>query len=240
MNPALGSLSACAVARKIRILFCLENPRSICGYALYMVIHRLKPYIVDIYLTEEAVGVVQHLLDQGKGYLSTRPAFVIGTFMSILASLRAFLSAATEQEDTQMQLSLKIAQSFHIWLGDYLTDCHFSDLSESQNRWFQAIVESAMGFRLHGNGSSGAKESDLLQHPLDDGRNKNKFLDDISRGLAFSLVCSDFQKPVSSRCDIFGSDKESVARSRVLLGTCLRLDISDGFLLWVARWFAGS
>jgi len=56
-----------------------------------MVIHRLKPYIVDIYLTEEAVGVVQHLLDQGKGYLSTRPAFVIGTFMSILASLRAFL-----------------------------------------------------------------------------------------------------------------------------------------------------
>jgi len=239
MNPALGSLSACAVARKIRLLFCLENPRSICGYALYMVIHRLKPYIIDIYLTEEAIGAAQHLLDQGKGYLSTRPAFVIGTFMSILASLRAFLSA-TEQEDTQMQLSLKIAQSFHIWLGDYLTDRHFPDLSESQNRWFQVIVESAMGFSLHGNGSSGTKESDLLQHPLDDGRNKNKFLDDISRGLAFSLVYSDFQKPVSSRCDIFGSDEESVARSRVLLGTCLRLDISDGFLLWVARWFAGS
>jgi len=235
MDPALGSLSACAVVRKIRLLVCLANPRSIDGYALEMVIHGLKPYIVDVYCAEDAVGVVQYLLDQGKGYLSTRPAFVIGTFLSILASLRAFLSTTTGQEDTQMQSSLNIAQSFHIWLGDYLTDCHFPELNESQNRLFQAIVKSAMGFRLHGNASLGTKESDLLRHLLDDDRSKNKLLDDISRGLAFSLVCSDFQKPVSFRDDIFGSDEESVARSRVLLRTCRRLDISDGFLLWVAR-----
>ncbi|CAZ83818.1 unnamed protein product [Tuber melanosporum] len=215
MDPALGSLSACAVVRKIRLLVCLANPKSIDGYALEMVIHGLKPYIVDTYCAEDAVGVVQYLLDQGKGYLSTQPAFVIGTFLSILASLRAFLSAATGQEDTQVQLSLNIAQSFHIWLGDYLTGCHFPELNEMQNQLFQAIVESAMGFRLHGNASSGTKESDLLRHLLDDDRNKNKLLDDVSRGLAFSLVCSGFQKPVSFRDDIFGSDEESVARSRV-------------------------
>ena len=109
-----GSLSACAVARKIRLLVCLETPRSIDGYALEMVIHGLKPYIVDVYCAKDAAGVLQYPLDQGKGYLSTGLAFAIGTFLSILASLRAFLSTATGQEDTRMQLSLNIAQSFHI------------------------------------------------------------------------------------------------------------------------------
>jgi len=91
-----------------------------------------------------------------------------------------------------------------------------------------------MGFRLHGNASSGTKENDPLRHLLDDGKNKNKRLDDISRGLAFSLACTDFQKPVGFSDNIF--DKESFARSRVLLRTCRRLDISDRFLLLVARW----
>jgi len=132
-----------------------------------------------------------------------------------------------------MQLSLNIVQSFRIWFGDYLTGCHSPDY-KSQNRLFQAIVESVMGFRLHGNASSGTKENDPLRHLLDDGKNKNKRLDDISRGLAFSLACTDFQKPVGFSDNIF--DKESFARSRVLLRTCRRLDISDRFLLLVARW----
>jgi len=97
-------------------------------------------------LQYDAVGVVQYLLDQGKGYLPTRPAFVIRTFLSILASLRAFLSTATGQGNTQMQLSLNMAQSFRVWLGDYLTGRHSPDLNKSQNRLFQAIVESVMGF----------------------------------------------------------------------------------------------
>ena len=46
-----------------------------------------------------------------------------------------------------------------------------------------------MGFRLHGNGSSGTKESDLLQYLPEDGGNGGKLLDDTSHGLAFSLVC---------------------------------------------------
>jgi len=93
-----------------------------------------------------------------------------------------------------------------------------------------------MGLILHENASSRTKESDLLRRLLDGGRNKNKLLGDISRGSVFSLVCSDPQKPVRFRGDIFGSDEESVAHSRVWLRTCRRLDISDGFLLLVARW----
>lgn len=235
MDPALGSLHTCAVVRKIRLLVCLANPKTLDGYALEMVIHGLKPYIVDTYCAEDAVGVMQYLLEQGKTYLTTQPAFVIGTFLSVLASLRAFTASAPGQEDSQLRLSLNIAQAFHGWLGDYLIGFRFPELNEQQNEMFQSIVESAMGFRLHGNASSGTRESDLLRHLLDDARTKNRLLDDVSRGLAFSLVCSDFEKPQSFRDDIFGSDEESMERARVLLRTCRRLDVGEGFLLWAAR-----
>lgn len=236
MDPALGSLHACAVIRKIRLLVCLAGAQALKGYALEMVIHGLKPFIVDSYCSEDTVGVMQYLLEKGKEYLSRQPAFVTGTFLSILASLRAFLSSPLDpgQDDSQLRASHSTALSFHTWLGKFLKEYYFSELSPQQNKMFQSIVESAMGFRS-GNASSQTKESDLLRHLLNDGRGKNPLLDDVSRGLAFSLVCSDFERPRSFRDDIFGEDAESVELSRVLLRTCRRLDVNEGFLLWCAR-----
>lgn len=236
MDPALGSLHACAVVRKIRLLVCLAGNQALKGYALEMVIHGLKPFIVDSFCSEDAVGVMQYLLEKGKEYLSKQPAFVTGTFLSMLASLRAFLSSPPNpgQDDNQLSASHSIALSFHTWLGGCLEKYHFSELSPRQNQMFQSIVESAMGFRS-GNAYSRTKESDLLRHLLNDGRSKNPLLDDVSRGLAFSLVCSDFERPQSFRDDIFGEDAESMELSRVLLRTCCRLDVNEGFLLWCAR-----
>lgn len=236
MDPALGSLHACAVVRKIRLLVCLAGTQALKGYALEMVIHGLKPFIVDSYCTEDAVGIMQYLLERGKEYLSKQPAFVTGTFLSMLASLRAFLSPTSNpgQNDSQLRTSHATARSFHTWLGECLKGYRFSELNSQQNEMFQSIVESAMGFRS-GNASSKTKESDLLRHLLNDDRSKNRLLDDVSRGLAFSLVCSDFERPQSFREDIFGEDTESVELSRVLLRTCRRLDVNEGFLLWCAR-----
>lgn len=236
MDPALGSLHACAVVRKVRLLVCLAGAQALNGYALEMVIHGLKPFIVDAYCSEDVVGVMQYLLEKGKEYLSKQPAFVTGTFLSMLASLRAFLSSSPSigQDDNQLRASRSTALSFHTWLGECLEKYHFSELSPRQNQMFRSIVESAMGFRS-GNASSQTKESDLLRHLLNDGRSKKPLLDDVSRGLAFSLVCSDFERPESFRDDIFGEDAESVELSRVLLRTCRRLDVNEGFLLWCAR-----
>lgn len=236
MDPALGSLHACAVVRKIRLLVCLAGNQALKGYALEMVIHGLKPFIVDSFCSEDAVGVMQYLLEKGREYLSKQPAFVTGTFLSMLASLRAFLSSPPNpgQDDNQLSASHSIALSFHTWLGVCLEKYHFSELSSRQNQMFRSIVESAMGFRS-GNAYSQTKESDLLRHLLNDGRSKNPLLDDVSRGLAFSLVCSDFERPRSFRDDIFGEDAESIELSRVLLRTCRRLDVNEGFLLWCAR-----
>lgn len=236
MDPALGSLHACAVVRKIRLLVCLAGAQALEGYALEMVIHGLKPFIVDSYCSEDTIGIVQYLLDRGKNYLSRQPAFVTGTFLSMLASLRAFLSPTQSpgQEDSQLHASHSVARSFHSWLGRCLAGYHFSELNSQQNEMFQSIVESAMGFKS-GNASSQTKESDLLRHLLNDDRSKNRLLDDVSRGLAFSLVCTDFERPQSFREDIFGEDADSVELSRVLLRTCRRLDVNEGFLLWCAR-----
>lgn len=236
MDPALGSLHACAVIRKIRLLLCLAGAQALKGYALEMVIHGLKPFIVDSYCAEDTVGMIQYLLERGKEYLSRQPAFVAGTFLSMLASLRAFLSSTPNsgQDGSQPRASHSTARLFHAWLGKCFAKYHFSGLGPQQNQMFQSIVESAMGFRS-GNASPQTKESDLLRHLLNDDRSKNRLLDDVSRGLAFSLVCSDFERPQSFRDDIFGEDVDSVELSRVLLRTCRRLDVNEGFLLWCAR-----
>ncbi|KAI5846484.1 hypothetical protein DFP73DRAFT_546051 [Morchella snyderi] len=237
MDPALGSLHACAVVRKIRLLVCLAREQALRGYALEMVVHGLKPFIVDKYCTEDTIGVLQYLLDRGKDYLSRQPAFVTGTFLSILAPLRTFIPAPTSyrgKADGQLYASHSAARKFRSWLGDFFLKYEFTELSSRQNQMFQSIVEAAIEFKS-GNASARTKESDLLRHLLDDDRSKNRLLDDVSRGLAFSLVCSDFQRPQSFRDDIFGEDQDSVERSRVLLRTCRRLDVNQGFLLWCAR-----
>lgn len=237
MDPALGSLHACAVVRKIRLLICLAREQALRGYALEMVVHGLKPFIVDKYCTEDAIGVLQYLLGRGKDYLSRQPAFVTGTFLSILAPLRAFIPAPTSYRgkiDGQLYASHSAARKFRSWLGSFLLEYEFTELSSQQNQMFQSIVEAAIEFKS-GNASARTKESDLLRHLLDDDRSKNRLLDDVSRGLAFSLVCSDFQRPQSFREDIFGEDRDSVELSRVLLRTCRRFDVNQGFLLWCAR-----
>ncbi|KAL7272152.1 Serine/threonine-protein kinase tel1 [Rhizina undulata] len=238
MKPSLGSLHACAVIRNMRLLICLAGPTAHEGYPLEMLLHGLKPFIVDPFCAKDTLGIVKYLLDKGRTYLSTQPAFMTGTLLSILASLRNFLSVGEniEQHDSQIRASLSEVQGFHAWLGDYLASFQFSELSERQNNTFRSIAGSAMGFILHGNAFSQTKESELfLRHLLDDDRNKNQLLDDVSRRLAFTLIGTNFERPPSFRVDIFGSDVTSIERSRVLFRTCRQFGVSQGFLLWAAR-----
>jgi len=66
MDPALGSLSACAVVWNICLLVCLANPRSTDGYPLEMAIHGLRPYIVEAHCAEDAVGLCSICSIKGK------------------------------------------------------------------------------------------------------------------------------------------------------------------------------
>jgi ataxia telangiectasia mutated family protein len=234
LHPSLGPVHTCGVIRNIRFLICLAGPKVHRGYQLQMLIHGLKPYVVDTSCAEDTVGILRYLLNNGRDYLAKNPSFVIGTFLSILTSIRDFTQASLEvvQQDKQTMSTLL---SFRSWLAEYLTKFDFPTFNPKQKQAFQSIVKSAVGFRNSGNAVKDTKESELLRHLLDDDMSKDKLLDDTSRQLAFSLFCSNFTRPESFRDDIFGTDKESFEWSKSLLRICRRSDVNNGFLLWSAR-----
>ncbi|KAI5807112.1 hypothetical protein EDC01DRAFT_638230 [Geopyxis carbonaria] len=231
LHPARGSIHACSVIRNIRLLICLAGPVVHEGYLLEMIIHGLKPYVIDIYCSEDTIGILRYLLIKGQLYLSKKPTFVLGFFLSLLASLHNHLRVTS----TKAQTNVSVVREFHTWVADQLLMFKFSGLDDMQRTAFQSIVKSAVGFQGRGNALKNTKESELLTHLLDDDIRKKKLLDNTSRRLAFTLFTSDFQRPEFFRDDIFGNDAESFKRSKSLLRICKRFDVNDGFLLWSAR-----
>ena len=237
IDPSLGPLHACAVIRKIRLLVCLAGKTVHEGYPLEMLIHGLRPFIVDTVCAQDTVGIVQYLFLNGRAYLETNPTFVISTFLSIMASLRMFIATApnSQVDSSQFLSSQGTAQTFHSWLCDYLSDYRSAALSKSSAETFKAIVESAIGFKSHGNAIQGTKESELLKVLLKDQAEEDGLLDDASRRLAFFLISSNFEKPKTYREDLYGPDQESINVSKALLRTCKQYNVSSEYLLWSAR-----
>ncbi|RPB23770.1 hypothetical protein L211DRAFT_786209 [Terfezia boudieri ATCC MYA-4762] len=221
IDPSLGPLHACAVIRKIRLLVCLAGKTVHEGYPLEMLIHGLRPFIVDAVCAQDTVGIVQYLFLNGRAYLETNPTFVISTFLSIMALLRTFIATApnSQVDSSQFLGSQGTAQTFHSWLCDYLSDYRSAALSTPNAETFKAIVESAIGFRTHGNAFQGSKESELLKVLLNDQAEEDGLLDDASRRLAFSLISLEFGKPETYREDLYGADQESMNVSKALLHT---------------------
>jgi len=236
MHPARGPVHACSVIRNIRLLVCLAGQTAHEGYQLQMLIHGLKPHIADVACAEDTAGIIRYLLIKGNRYLSSRPSFVIATFLSIMADIGKFSQKNFNKRDDQTLLALTTVRKFRTWIADHLSTLVFSKLNLEQNNAFQAMVRSAVQFRSGGSAVKDTKESELIKLLLDDDMAGGaKLMEDASRELAFSLFCSSFQRPRDFRNDIFGSDQVSFDRSKSLLEICRRSSVGDGFLLWSAR-----
>ncbi|KOS19771.1 Serine/threonine-protein kinase TEL1 [Escovopsis weberi] len=70
VHQALGSLHACSVVRKLRILISLAGTVALESYCLEMLLHSIRSFIVDIECADDALGITQYLLDGGRRYLT--------------------------------------------------------------------------------------------------------------------------------------------------------------------------
>lgn len=238
LHPVRGPLHACGVIRKIRLLICLAGHVVQQGYLLEMIIHGLKAYVVDSTCAEDTVGILKYLLINGKPHLQRQPAFAIGIFLSLLASLRDFMKSCktAEHRDSQTnRTAISFAVDFHQWFAIQLGGFEFPDLPSRQREAFQAIVRSAVRVKESGNALKDSQESELLRILIQDDQSKDKLLDDTSRRLAFNLYCSHFERPRTSREDIFGTDEASVESAKILMRISKKFDVGNGFLLWTAR-----
>ena len=236
VHPALGSLHACSVLRKLRTLISLAGQSATQGYPLEMLLQSVAALLTDPECTDDAIGIIQYLMIQGSVHLLQAPSFVAGIALSILGSLRALLNStkASTTQESQYKNTKSKAEAFHTWLGQYLERYNSPALDDQLRIHFKTLVQSALQTTVVGNANHGTAESHLLHQLLKDEQMGRSLLTRPSRELALSMLCSDFHGPESFRSDIFGKDDLSIANAAVVWKSCKGLS-NRQYLTWAAR-----
>ena len=237
IHPALGSLHACSVIRRIRILICMAGSTATEGYPLEMALHALRPFLTDTQCSEDVVGIFQYLLANGESDLEEVPSFLVGIAVSTLTSTKAFLGSTQESttQESQYKATMSKANAFHSWFATYLGKHTSPKLTGPIEKSFKAIVNAASNVTARGNARKGSYESDLLLEVFEDQQSGRNLLDQASRDLILDLLCSIFDPPPPFRDDIFGEDQVAARYAGVVWRTCQRAYRSHNYLLWAAR-----
>lgn len=239
IHPALGSLHACSVLRKIRILISFAGPVALTSYPLEMLLHSVRSFIVDSECADDAMGVSQYLLTRGAAHLEQTPSFLAGYALSTLASLRVFLesSQSSTTQESQFKATMSKAKQFHSWFGKYLAAYSSPIFKDDPDREavFRSITDSAAHIRSSGNADKGTHESKLLLEILRDEGQKDQLLNPSSRDLALGLLCGDFELPDSSQQDMVETDNEAIEQAPVVWRSCMAQSLSNQYLAWAGR-----
>lgn len=237
IHPALGSLHACYVIRKLRVLMSLAGPTALQYYPLEMALHSLRPFLTDTHCAEDTIGIVQYLLTAGSAHMREVPSFLAGMAVVCLTSMKAFLGSSQESttQESQYKATMNNAYKFHSWFASYLSQYESHRLSESFLISFRNIVKAAWNAQANGNARRESYESDLLMEILDDQLSCRNLLNQPSKDLILRLQCGNFQLPTNFRDDILGSDSQAVKYSPVLWKICQRGVQGRQFRLWVSR-----
>ncbi|EXV03401.1 telomere length regulation protein [Metarhizium robertsii] len=238
VHPALGSLHACSVLRKVRLVICLAGPVALESYCLEMLLNSVRGFIVDAECADDALGLTQYLLTGGREYLTQKPSFLAGYALSTLASLRVFLesSQSSTTQESQFKATMNKTQKFHDWFSKYLSDYvspSFQD--DEQCNLFKSITYSAARIRSSGNAEKGTSESKLLLDILRDGATGSRLLNESSRELALKLLCGDFTIPATIREDIVETDAAAIEQASSVWKSCEAQDLSKNYLSWAGR-----
>ncbi|PBP27873.1 phosphatidylinositol 3 [Diplocarpon rosae] len=236
IHSALGSLHACTVLRKLRVLIALAGKTATQGYPLEMLLRSMQTFIADPECAEDAIGITKYLMTAGSNGLLQTPTFVAGISLSSLGSLRMILESqkASTTQESQHKATVSKAQNFHAWLRKYLDDYDSPVLGSQSRPDFKKLVQVANGMGKLGNAEKESAESDLLIQLLKDERNSGILLDRPSRELALSMLSSEFRSPESFRTDVLGNDSYSIDYAAVVWKSC-RASTSQAYLSWAAR-----
>jgi ataxia telangiectasia mutated family protein len=240
IHPALGSLQARSMIRKIRIVVALAGPVAYEGYPLQMTLQSLRPFLADLQCAEDAVGIMQHLFERGSQYLRQHLNFVTGIGLSTLVSIRVFLNSGHDSttQQSQHEDTMGTANKFHAWLTAYLKS-HADAISQNERsssvKAFKLITAAASQVRAEGNSVCYSEESKLLKAILNDVKSGRRLLNKTSREVALNLLCQNFQLAPTAREDIFGTDQDAIDYAGLVWESCRRPNVGEKYLLWAAR-----
>lgn len=235
IHPALGSLHACSVLRKLRLVISLAGESALNGYPLEMLLQSIRPYITDTECAEDAIGILQYLMSHGNNHLQKTPDFVAGLALTTLGSLRVFLDSqkASTTQESQHKATMNKAQKLRLWMGEYISKYDSSSLSDELRLRFNTIMESALRIQSVGNAEDSTPESNLLVQLLEDEKGIC-LLSRCARELVLQMLSTDFRSPATYRADVFGNDDMSKSYAGVIWKSCRALENKE-YLSWAAR-----
>ena len=237
IHHALGSLHACSVLRRIRILVSMSGITALQCYPIEMALHSLRPFLTDTHCADDAIGIVQYLLTHGAPYLNEVPSFLAGLAVSTLTSMKAFLGSTQESttQESQFKATMTKAHTFHIWFGESLEQYASPHLLDASATSFKALVRAARNTQTKGNPRKGTYESDLLMEIFEDQRSGRNLLNQPSQDLILSLLCATFEIPSSFRDDVLGSDEQAAKYAPTVWRTHRRGIYGKDYSIWVGR-----
>ncbi|KAI9678668.1 MAG: Serine/threonine-protein kinase tel1 [Caeruleum heppii] len=237
MIPALGPLHACSVIRKLRLVVSLAGDVAAHDYPVEMLLHALRPYLTEPNCADDAMGLVQYLMQAGRIHLTGKPSFVAGLSLSVLASIRVFLSSSDAPQllERQRRATKSRARQFHDWMTRFLDQYSSPQLSNDAAEVLNEIVHLASGISGRGNAKHGTSESGLLRALLREDDSAREILSGPSRSLALSLLCSQFEPPTRPGEDMYELDELAVAEGGSVWKSCQGRAVGKGYLLWIGR-----
>ncbi|KAI1909740.1 Serine/threonine-protein kinase tel1 [Ophidiomyces ophidiicola] len=237
IHPAFGSLHACSVLRKLRILICVAGSTVLEDYPLEMLLHCLRPFLTNFQCSADAIGMFWYLVDNGRLHLSEHPSFLAGLAVSTLASLRGLLCSQQESttQETHFRATMSNAQTFHKWFLNFLDEYEAPALNEAEKISLRKIIQLSQNISGVGNASNSTYEGELMVELLQDKVSGRNLLGRAASDLVFDQLCRDFQRPESFRDYILGNDQAACSNAAGLWDMLENREPSSGCRLWVAR-----
>ncbi|KAL5362665.1 hypothetical protein BJX96DRAFT_186311 [Aspergillus floccosus] len=237
IHPALGSLHACAVIRKVRILVCVAGNVVLSDYALEMMLHALHPFLTEPYCSEDALGIFWYLLEAGKVYLMENPGLMAGIAVSTLLSLGKFLASAANEtkNDSQTKRVSEKLQDFLQWFEEYLETYEPSTLNAEQKGLFRRLVAASNKRYATDQIDENRTERDVLLEVLGDRISKNSLLTKPASDHIIKLLCTDSMLPDDWQLDDTDNDEYAISSSVAICQTLQNFETGSRYRLWAAR-----
>ncbi|POS87789.1 hypothetical protein EPUL_001654, partial [Erysiphe pulchra] len=233
---AFGTHHACSILRKIRILISLSGDVAITGYPLEMLLHSLRYFLQNLECVDDAIGILQYLLEAGSSHLLSIPSFITGASISIFCSLgQTYNNNALNFQGSQQENIKKNIQKFHSWFGNYLKS--YSSpllLTSRKDNDFRELIDAASNIQSIGNADINSPESNLLIGILRDEGKGGFFLNKSSREIALSILTLDFRGPISYSKDTCSDDKKSLSYAPAILKS-YRTSFAREYRIWAAK-----
>ncbi|GMF77189.1 unnamed protein product [Aspergillus oryzae] len=236
IHPALGSFHACSVIRKIRVLLCVAGSVMLRDYPFEMTLHAMLPFLVDMYCSEDALGIFWYLLEAGQPYLAETPGLMAGVAVSTLLSLKKFL--ASPPVDTAQQGQSKIVtaniERFLQWFGEYINTYESSLDAETQES-FRRVVKSSQATSTVESHSDDSNERDVILEILDDRSSERSLLSKTVSDHVIALLCADSEEPLGNYHKLNESDRDATANIVAIYQTLQSFNTGSGYRLWAAK-----